>query len=750
MFTNKDTVKEYAAQVSGLLSPDLENQLESVQYDPIIFLRKRSLDSETATTRIANRHKLPIIPPYIQLPVNQVKNWVKEIGLSYKLQYTTSEPWLPAATLGGLPVFVNFHNSNADFGGFPVPLRCIVSIEQYIAIQKEIMPFISRMQGKEIFPIYGDLQNNVDILKWLLDNKLLVSTGRFIGVKPDKLEQLIELDPHMSWGLELLKTKQNAAPLWTLAIPQETIENIPEAISKKFETICYYRSKNALFVGISDLNNARKLEVEINSKVRDTEYPNRKIIACYVPLNVIESIKEQLSNISIKRTAQAEPVQSISLAQEGGFELDINKLRTNKDISGKESPELLFELFLIHTIKNGGSDLHIAPLDGRCKVHYRKDGLLVELIELNMDVLAPLVSVVKVKAKLNVADRTSPQDGKILVGIEGRTVGLRVSTVPVVNGESAVLRVIDQSVAGRSIDDLHLPAYQKELLLEVSQKNHGLILVTGPTGSGKTTTLHAWLSAVIDSTLKVITIEDPVELELKGANQIQVNEAADLTFGKILRAVLRQDPDIIMVGEIRDSETAELAIRAALTGHMVLSTLHTNDALRSISRLADLGIELGHLVDSILLLQGQRLIRKLCDCKEIVTFEDSISEQEHIEMLCEHTPKYALVNDDSPALFEALRQRRLPLYTKSNCGCWKCNYSGFKGRTAVMELCTIGDELREAITNNASYGTLLTIAKNNGFRTFFEQALREYILGNTAWSQIVEWQRIQTKIKRLP
>ncbi|MBX3354731.1 MAG: type II/IV secretion system protein [Phycisphaeraceae bacterium] len=343
-----------------------------------------------------------------------------------------------------------------------------------------------------------------------------------------------------------------------------------------------------------------------------------------------------------------------------------------------EQPTLinLVNLLILEAIQNRTSDIHIEPFESELKIKYRIDGVLLEQKPPPKHLQAALIGRVKIMAHMNIAERYVPQDGHITLRFEGRKVDIRVSTVPTIYGESVVMRILDKSSLPLDLRSLGMSEKHRGMMDRLIEKPHGMVLVTGPTGSGKTTTLYAALSKLYDPRKKIITIEDPVEYELAGINQIPVNPKRGLTFATGLRAILRQDPDVIFVGEIRDNETVDIAIRSALTGHLIFSTLHTNDAISSVGRMVDMGAE-PYLIASVLEgLLAQRLGRRLCrHCATQVALDDD---------------RRARITDEEAALFNG----RCAI----GRGCDECSGSGFRGRLGFFELARINPRLRAAIS----------------------------------------------------
>lgn len=344
--------------------------------------------------------------------------------------------------------------------------------------------------------------------------------------------------------------------------------------------------------------------------------------------------------------------------------------------SSDDSPIIkLLNAIMAEAIRTGASDIHIEPFENQLRIRFRIDGQLKTVLTQKIGLAEMLASRIKVLARLDIAEKRLPQDGRIATKLGGRAVDLRVSTIPSSFGERVVMRLLDKSAGRLNLTDLGLPASQLETLKHILRKPHGILLVTGPTGSGKTTSLYAALTRLNDNQRNIMTVEDPVEYNIEGINQTQVNAKADMTFAKGLRAILRQDPDVVMVGEIRDIETAEIAVQASLTGHLVLSTLHTNTAIGAINRLKDMGVEPFLLASSLLGVMAQRLVRRLCpECK---------TEHDADEKEC-----------------EVLGVKQAKIYQA--CGCDACSRTGYQGRIGVYELVEIDDSLRQMIHSDAS------------------------------------------------
>lgn len=376
----------------------------------------------------------------------------------------------------------------------------------------------------------------------------------------------------------------------------------------------------------------------------------------------------------------------------------------------------LVNLILIRSIKDRASDLHIEPFQGQVRIRYRVDGVLREIPSPPKSLQLGLISRLKVMAALNISESRRPQDGRIRLSVEGREVDLRVACVPTVHGESIVMRVLDKSAMMIGVNQL---GFQKEVLepfLKRCNKPNGLILVTGPTGSGKTTTLYATLREVYEPGAKFITTEDPVEFELPGIVQVNINSKVGLTFGACLRAILRQDPDVILVGEIRDVETAQIGIQAALTGHLVMSTLHTNSAAATITRLVDMGIEPFLLTSTLEAIVGQRLLRTICPSCRAPYFP----------------------TDEELADFGVTRDEVEEITFTQGRGCDDCNFTGYKGRIGIFEMMEVSDSIKELVIQRATTDDIHAMAVHEGMTTLRQDGWLKICLGMTTFEEVTK------------
>lgn len=436
-----------------------------------------------------------------------------------------------------------------------------------------------------------------------------------------------------------------------------------------------------------------------------------------VPLHfqsVSNNVFDQLLTTHYEQRAS----ESMQMMEGLGEELDLfqvaQQLAEPEDLleSDDDAPIIrLINALLSQAIKENASDIHIEPFETRLLVRFRVDGVLREILQPRR-VLAPLlVSRIKVMAKLDIAEKRLPQDGRISLRVAGRAVDVRVSTIPSGHGERVVLRLLDKQAGRLELQQIGMSSTNLPRLQQQLQKPHGIILVTGPTGSGKTTSLYAMLNYLNNQTRNIMTVEDPIEYYLDGIGQTQVNSKVDMSFAKGLRAILRQDPDVVMVGEIRDVETAKIAVQASLTGHLVLSTLHTNTAIGAITRLRDMGIEAFLLSSSLIAVMAQRLVRILCPhCKQPYTA--------------------------SPAELQNLHLNE-PVTLYAPQGCEQCNYLGYRGRTGIYEFITIDQSLRTMIHDGQGEHALAEYAHQFA-ETLQENGIQRVLKGDTSLEELLK------------
>ena len=511
---------------------------------------------------------------------------------------------------------------------------------------------------------------------------------RLLKLLTDK-SYISEIDMVVSMGRVL-----NVPPinLMRVTIPDEIIELLPRDTQQNHKVIPISRLENKLFLAMADPLNVLALD----DVKRITKMEIAPLIASEKSvidkLTAIESAKSGSMEDIIESAAKEEAEASIETVKESVEEMNLDQLAA----AGEEAPVIkLANLIVLQAIKDRASDIHLEPFEKNMRLRYRIDGALIDATPPPKQMQLALTSRFKIMSSLDIAERRLPQDGRMRVKVSGKDYDLRVSVLPTVHGEKIVLRVLDKSNLSASLDKLGLDADTFKQFKAAIDAPHGLILVTGTTGSGKTTTLYSALNELNSPIFNIVTVEDPVEFQIPGINQVPTKKEIGLTFASALRSILRQDPDIVMIGEIRDTETAEIAIEAALTGHQVLSTMHCNDAPGAIARLDDMGIAPFLISSSVILSCAQRLMRRICShCKEQVTYPAKMFEDLAID----------------PATFQGVQLYR-------GRGCDRCKGSGYAGRLAIIEAMTVTDAVRKLIIGRASTREIAKVAIKEGMRT---------------------------------
>ena len=498
-----------------------------------------------------------------------------------------------------------------------------------------------------------------------------------------------------------------------MELDREVLSKLQPTMAKVYKIIPIKFENNTLVVAMADPLNVSILDdlrfllnCEVQGAVSNEEAVNKAIEKYYASSgDTVEDLLKQMG-------ATSEEEMALFANKEGKDVVDLQNL----EAMANATPVVrLLNLILLQAIRDKSSDIHFEPFEKEFKVRYRVDGVLYEMVPPPLHLALALISRIKVLSNLDISETRLPQDGRIMLSVAGRPVDLRVSTLPTMFGESVVMRVLDRSVVSLSLENVGLREEEFKLFTQLINLPHGIIVVTGPTGSGKTTTLYCCLNYVNEITWKIITTEDPVEYDLDGIMQCQINEEIGVTYSACLRSILRQDPDIILVGEIRDLETAEIAVEASLTGHIVFTTLHTNDAPSAITRMLDLGLENFLVTATLEAIIAQRLVRKICvKCKE------EISPTE--EMLYE----LSLTPDDIKG--KTVCQGR---------GCGDCNNTGYRGRQAVFEIMLITTKIKEMVMAEVSTDTLRAQAREQGMRTLRESGLLAIFDGQTTIEEVV-------------
>ena len=512
-------------------------------------------------------------------------------------------------------------------------------------------------------------------------------------------------------------SRQYGIPSITLSqldIDPDVVRLVPAQIARKYEVLPVKRTGNALTLAMADPTNVFALD----DVAFMTNLQVLPVVASQGAIRqTIERIYEpQLSALSEVITALEGEAPDVELV-EGGEDVAPSKIDIFelKDASEEAPVVKLVNLILTDAIRRGSSDIHLEPYEKVFRVRYRIDGVLQEMMAPPKRLEPALLSRVKIMSNLDIAERRLPQDGRIKIRYSNREIDLRVSTLPTIYGEKIVMRILDKEALTLDLSKLGFDDWSMENFKKAIHQPYGMILITGPTGSGKTTTLYSAVHTINSPDINIMTAEDPVEYNLKGINQVQINEEIGRTFAAVLRSFLRQDPDVILVGETRDLETAQIAIRAALTGHLVFSTLHTNDAPGTIARLQDMGIPPFLVASSILMVMAQRLARRVCkECRDpYEADEESLSAYGHVPQ----------------------GLGKVTLYKGK--GCQACNFTGMKGRTAIYEVMPVTPEIRELILRGATTTETRDLATQQGMKTLRQAGLLKVLEGQTTAEEIL-------------
>jgi type IV pilus assembly protein PilB len=502
--------------------------------------------------------------------------------------------------------------------------------------------------------------------------------------------------------------------LGRVGIAADVADLLPRDVCTNHKVIPVSRLENKLFLAMADplnvlaIDDVRRItRLEISAMIASEK-------AILDKLHHLDTGKagsmEDIINDANKQAELNSEVDGLETVKETVEQVNLDQLAA----SSEEAPVIkLANLILVQAIKERASDIHIEPFEKMVRLRYRVDGALVDKVPPPKNLQIALASRLKIMSCLDIAERRLPQDGRMRVKVSGRDFDLRVSFLPTVHGEKTVLRVLDKGNLSASMEKLGLDPDTYRRFRAAVDAPHGLLLVTGPTGSGKTTTLYSALNELNNPEYNIVTVEDPVEFQIPGINQVPVKKEIGLTFANALRSILRQDPDIVMIGEIRDTETAEIAVEAALTGHQVLSTMHCNDAPGAVARLDDMGIAPFLISSSVILACAQRLMRRICShCKEPVTYPEAMFRDLNIH----------------PDFFSGITLYR-------GRGCDRCNNTGYTGRLAIVEAMTVTDDIRKAIIARASSMEIGKIAMNQGMKTLRHVALDKVREGLTTLEQ---------------
>ena len=500
--------------------------------------------------------------------------------------------------------------------------------------------------------------------------------------------------------------------LSTIDIQRNVLKMVPHSEARRYRVIPVDMHDNTVVVAVADpmnlnmLDNLRHvLKTNVEPVVADEEEIARAIERYYgVEEEQITRMLEEISSGDIR------------FYQDDGTTVSASEQAAQEEEAAEEAPVIkLVSLLILEAVRHRASDIHLEPLGRRFRIRFRVDGVMHEIQGPPRRLQASVLSRIKIMSKMDIAEKRLPQDGRIMINVLGRDLDLRVSALPAQHGESIVLRILDKESLLLGLPELGFSSEDQRTYERLIQLPNGVLLITGPTGSGKTTTLYACLNFINRPDRKIITVEDPIEYMLSGINQVQVKEGIGMTFARVLRSMLRQAPNVIMVGEIRDFDTAEIAIEASLTGHLVFSTLHTNDAPSAVTRLVDMGMKPFLVASSLQSVMAQRLVRRICpECRE----------------------PYAPTSWDLEA-FDLSDDKLKDATLYKGAGCRACNNTGYRGRVGIFELMTVNEELQKLVYERVSSAEIRKVARQMGMKTLREDGMLKVLSGMTTLEEVM-------------
>jgi type IV pilus assembly protein PilB len=579
--------------------------------------------------------------------------------------------------------------------------------------------------------------NKNDQLLALLQSKNIITADTALEIKTEIQKNNSDLGVYLMGKkivdeekLTEIKAEMAGLPYYNLLseeVPENILNFLPEEISKTYQIICFGRENKAIKIGLIEPD-IRSMEA-VNFLAADEKLTVQYYLISNSSYQKIfkqyQKLEEEISSaLEVKAKEEGEDLIAVKAEAEGVSEEDINSAPVSRIVS----------VIIRHAVEARASDIHIEPFAKESRVRYRIDGILHTSLTLPKSIHNAIIARIKVLAKLKLDETRVPQDGRIRLLVDNREVDFRVSTLPLVSSEKVVMRILDTSRGAPTLEGLGFSKLALRRMQEGIKKTSGIFLVTGPTGSGKTTTLYAILNILNQEGVNISTLEDPIEYEMKGINQSQIRPKIGFSFASGLRSLLRQDPNIIMVGEIRDEETAELSIQASLTGHLVLSTLHTNDALGAIFRLLDMKIERFLLSSTLKTIVAQRLARRLCEhCKQPVELSSDANEEIINEM--KQVPLNVLKEElpDSTTPEEILQKYKI----YKAVGCPRCENTGYSSRVAISEVIEINDSLSTMINNNDKNLNIEAVKKNEDFITIKQDGIIKVLQGLTTMEEIL-------------
>lgn len=639
-------------------------------------------------------------------------------------------PWVPLSAIGPVLVMGHFLPNSPDFQGVPESFVVKVLIDE--AHYTEILGILdAKMTQVEFFdqveetPPLFDVQSPspAEALRYILEygycqgeeqekvSYILNDENPEAAAKPEAMPKAYDM------VMKHLIDKWPVFPIQDVSVHTDLLSMLASHVEDQHTVVPFAKGLRNLYVCTPNIR-----DYELDDAIYNSLKEDMRVFKFYATKSLVQTTLESAKASKGASIGDLDKKAGQSITRVAAEILTIDEASLEEGLANTDSTQAIAAIvnsMLYQAVIQRASDVHIEAYRDKCRFRFRMDGVLTTVLEVDIALLRNIVSKIKILAQLDIGQTRMPQDGRITLKIRDRLVDFRVSILPVKSGtaEKITLRIIDKSVTISSISDLRLPPYQQQIFLRALEQDKGLILVTGPTGSGKSSTLYALLSQLNNGLGNIQTIEDPIELELEGLNQSATNATLGLTFIELLRRIMRADPDVIMIGEIRDLETADAAVQASLTGHLVFSTLHTNDAIRSVSRMHNMGVEAYLLSDSLLLLQAQRLVRTVCRCHGSIPLTDA---------------DYSLFQEYDIEVPQGVNSICIPN------GCPDCKKTGYKGRVAVMEVIPVGDSLRELIARKAAFSELMdNVKRDKNVFTMYQEGLKRVLQKTTTMEEIL-------------
>lgn len=719
-------------------------------YEGLRDLAQAGFNTEDIVNYVCLETGIPVYDLSQVHPTQDVVDFLQLCSEHHPIGRVDPLPWIPLTMMGPIPVVGHFHPYTRDFFGLyrDLVFTVIITPDQYIQaaqVLAERLPaeFMQRTNGASALSGHGATTHD-GLVEWLRTSRWCPK--RYL--QHASSEALLKENPQDHWLIDMLLQGRKVLPYHAVSLTERTLAALPQAMMEKYQMVCYHRMGDVYYITSSNPNLTRtRLTGELNARIGAKTGGKLDVVCSMAHPSFIEgAIRYLMTGGRGGKDTVVEVVGNSTAAQvTDTFKIDYDPAFARPLEEGMEPLEVL-RWVLFRAVNMKSSDIHVQEGSENGEVRLRINGALTLVASTSLEYTRKVLSLIKLSSNLNVAERRMPQDGRFTIEMKGETIDARVSTVPVMtngSGESCVIRLINKQSSLKSISELDLPPRQMSTVRSALDKKSGLVLVTGPTGSGKTSTLYACLNEINRVDVAIVTIEDPVEIVLHRAKQLQVNTAINLTFSRLLRAVLRHDPDVIMVGEIRDKETADHAIQAAQTGHLVFATLHTNDALRAIPRLEALGTDRNQLANSLIMVQAQRLVRLIClNCRKPRKLLERERETilKHLPEEHGRTPEFQALLDEWNELIERTTLGNGSVYDA--CGCISCHQTGYTKRRAVMEVFPIDDHVRDMIENGAKVGAISQYVHKQGHTDLAMESLRLFLGGDTTYDEIKGYLKI--------